>query len=125
VVPVRAIPLAEPAFELQGRWKSLDRETLFPAQKRNESLILATETAGVDMVLTPRALRVWYLPAVERIGGAIAAQYLGGHTNVAITGRYLKPECQRALHAAYEVATQGWPQNILHQKKANNSAARP
>jgi site-specific recombinase XerD len=121
----RAIPLAEPALELLRRWESPDRETLFPAKKPNKSLMLASENAGFDTVLTPRDLRVWYLNAVERIGGAVAAQYLGGHTNVATTGLYLKPERQRALHAAYEVATQGWPQNILHQKKVNNSAARP
>lgn len=108
----RTVPLPEMVVEMLERWASPDRPTYFPTKKPNKSLALASTNAGFSLVLTPRDLRVWYLNAVERVGGATAAQWLGGHTNIATTGLYLKPDQRRALTAAHEVSekvgTRGW-----------------
>lgn len=75
----------------------------FGRKKFNHALELASARAGLQGVLTPRDLRKWYLSAAA-VADPLAAQRLGGHSNIATTGLYLGAEIGRAIKAGLGAA---------------------
>jgi integrase len=75
----------------------------FGTKKFNHALVLASAEAGLPGVLTPRDLRKWYLSTAAG-SDVLAAQRLGGHSNVATTGLYLEAEIARAIRAGLGAA---------------------
>ena len=107
----RTIPLCAEALDI------IRRRAPFRRVKPNKSLALASSNAGFGWVLTPRDLRCWYLTTVGA-NDPVAAQVLGGHSNIATTGLYLKSTEARAIAASLaatqigaRVATAGWTQS--------------
>lgn len=88
----RQVPLVPEALEIVTRCAPFRRA------KPNKSLKLASKDAGLPGVLTPRDLRTWYLSQVGAID-PVAAQVVGGHTNIATTGLYLHTGQERATLA--------------------------
>jgi integrase len=93
----RTIPLVPEALEI------VERCAPFARKKPNKSLALASKNAGLPGVLTPRDLRTLFLSATGA-HDPVAAQWLGGHTNIATTGLYLKSTEQRAALAVVAAA---------------------
>lgn len=88
----RTIPLVDEALEI------IERCAPFARKKPNKSLALASRLAGLPGVLTPRDLRTLFL-TYAGASDPVAAQWLGGHSNIATTGLYLKTSEQRAIEA--------------------------
>lgn len=101
-----------------------DLGATFSRRKFNHALKLASEKAGLPGVLTPRDLRKWYLTTAGS-SDPLAAQRLGGHTNIATTGLYLEAAVERSLSAGLDAARQatkgshrGYPQRKPPEAKA-------
>jgi integrase len=89
----RALPLDRDCVAIIRRWAGR-----FARVKFNHALKLASDRAGLPVALTPRDLRATYL-TMAATSDLLGAQRLGGHTNVATTGRYLHADKARALKA--------------------------
>jgi integrase len=89
----RALPLDRDCVAVIRRWAGH-----FAGKKFNHALALASERAGLEVALTPRDLRATYL-TMAATSDLLGAQRLGGHANVATTGRYLHADKARALKA--------------------------
>lgn len=106
----RALPLDRDSVAIIRRWA--DR---FARVKFNHALKLASDRAGLPVALTPRDLRATYL-TMAATSDLLGAQRLGGHTNVATTGRYLHADKARALKAGNVAAI---AIDRGHRKRAN------
>lgn len=114
----RTIPLCDDAIDI------IDRCAPFARKKPNKSLTLASERAKLPGVLTPRDLRTFYLDLAARLSGdPVAAQRLGGHTNIATTGLYLHGDTERAMAAGIQAAT--WIGQKWSQSGGHNAIGQP
>lgn len=116
----RTIPLEQSSVETIQGWA-----LTFPKKDLNKSLWLASSLAGVSPPITPRDLRATYLTAVATCD-PLAAQKLGGHSNLATTGLYLDAEIARTMRAGIRAAktlSRG-PQSRGHSKKGQSKETR-
>lgn len=93
----RTVPLVPAALEI------VERCAPFARLKPNKSLAWACDKAGLEGVITPRDLRTMFLTAAGS-ADPVAAQWLGGHTNIATTGLYLRSTEDRAVDATLHAA---------------------
>src|SRR5574343_271675 len=116
----RTIPLQKVSVNTIKKWA----ET-FPKKDLNKALWLASSLAGVSPPLTPRDLRATYLTAVATCD-PLAAQKLGGHSNLATTGLYLDAETARTMRAGIQAAKNlaRGPQRGGHSKKVAKKTRR-
>ena len=123
----RTVPLSKEAVDTIR-----DLSPQFARRKFNHALDLASKAAGIDAVLTPRDLRATYLTHAAKLSGdVVAAQRLGGHSNIATTGLYLDADLSRALAAGVKVlhAVQGAIRRShtseSRKEKASKNGTRP
>jgi integrase len=123
----RAVPISkEAAATIRDLWPR------FAKRKFNHALELASAAAQVGGVMTPRDLRATYLTHAAKLSGdVVAAQRLGGHSNIATTGLYLDADLSRAvaagvkvLHAVSGAIRRGHTANGK-EKKASKNGTRP
>ncbi len=101
----RDLPLTKSLLNIAKRWGHR-----FHCMDLSPSLKRASEKVGLELSVTPRDLRVWFLSHVD---DPLAAQRLGGHRNIATTGLYLKAERKRVLASGVAVAKKsGAPQRV-------------
>lgn len=93
----RPIPLVPAALEI------IERCAPFKPVRFNKSLAHASRKAGLSAVMTPRDLRTTFLDEAGRLD-PVAAQKLGGHSNIATTGLYLRGSDERTVAATKSAA---------------------
>lgn len=110
---VRAIPMANRwAAIFEGWWKTkTEREPIFDfadgaeGGRRHVSYIVAKFNARCKFPqpFTPHDLRRTFLTHVESVAGIATAQKLGGHSNIATTGLYVRVDEEREAAAVRDL----------------------